>query len=72
MESNEKFTWLHHRVPAVLDTDEDIDKWLKLGTAPNEVLQNLNADCSISWHPVSSRVNNSRDKSLGLNSAVKL
>ncbi|XP_041982588.1 abasic site processing protein HMCES [Aricia agestis] len=63
MESNNTFDWLHHRMPAILDTEEQIDCWLDI--------ENVHADAALAclkpvqalvWHPVSTLVNNAKNK----------
>ncbi|XP_034835790.1 abasic site processing protein HMCES [Maniola hyperantus] len=68
MDSNHTLDWLHHRMPAILDSQEQIEAWLDI--------DNVDADMAISylkpvkllnWHQVSTSVNNSRNKSDNLN-----
>ncbi|KAI5645775.1 SOS response associated peptidase (SRAP) domain-containing protein [Phthorimaea operculella] len=68
MESNSSFNWLHHRVPAILDTQEKIDMWLDCEKVDADMATSfLKPDVIMSWHPVSTLVNNSRNKSADCN-----
>lgn len=64
VDSTDTFKWLHHRMPAVLDGEEEIRQWLDYGEVPWKEAMNLVApkDC-LEWYPVSTVVNNSRNKS---------
>ncbi|XP_030062577.1 abasic site processing protein HMCES isoform X1 [Microcaecilia unicolor] len=54
--------WLHDRMPAILDGDEAIQKWLNFGeVSTQEALQLIHPIENIAFHPVSTRVNNSRN-----------
>lgn len=73
MESGKKFGELHHRVPAILETDQDVEDWLdhsRLGY--KEALANLKNETEITWHPVSKSVNNSRNQEGDLMSPASL
>lgn len=64
-ESDEKFSWLHHRSPAILETQQQIDDWLDFERVRDtkEVTALLRPATMLSWHPVGSLVNNSRNNS---------
>ncbi|CAK1545697.1 unnamed protein product [Leptosia nina] len=73
MESNKTLSWLHHRMPAILDSEEQIDAWLDI--------DNVNVDMALAylkpikileWHPVSTLVNNARNKSADCNKKIRL
>lgn len=51
----ENLAWLHSRMPAVLQTDADIDTWLDPATPVTQALQLLQPCDSLQWHPVSSK-----------------
>ncbi|XP_035452674.2 abasic site processing protein HMCES isoform X1 [Spodoptera frugiperda] len=71
MESNETFDWLHHRMPAILDRDEQIEAWLDIDNVkPDMALGYLKPIKLLSWHPVSTAVNNSRNKSTDCNKKI--
>ncbi|XP_068108804.1 abasic site processing protein HMCES [Hyperolius riggenbachi] len=56
--------FIHDRMPAILDGDEEIQKWLDFGEVPtNEALKLIHPIENITYHPVSSIVNNSRNNS---------
>ncbi|CAB3233523.1 unnamed protein product [Arctia plantaginis] len=64
MESNNILSWLHHRMPAILNTDEQIEAWLDVdNVGPDMALLWLKPVKVLSWHPVSTSVNNSKNKS---------
>lgn len=63
-ESNETLGWLHHRTPAIIETQKQVDDWLDFERVPEkEALELLVPATSIKWHEVSNHVNNSRNKS---------
>lgn len=63
-ESNEKIQWLHSRTPAILETQEQIDKWLDYQKYPEELaLGVIKQPTQIVWHQVSNSVNNGKNKS---------
>ncbi|XP_034231873.1 abasic site processing protein HMCES isoform X2 [Thrips palmi] len=73
MEANATFSWLHHRMPAILNSDEEVMDWIDCGRVPShKALQLLKPVDSLSWHPVSTAVNNSRNKSDVCNKPVDL
>ena len=61
MESSDSFSWLHHRVPAILNTEEEVQKWLDPNIGYEKALANLSNASKFSSHPVSTEVNNSRN-----------
>lgn len=72
-ESNEKFSKIHHRLPAILDTEDDVTAWLDYKrVGANQALNMLKPSESIQWYPVSNLVNNSRNKSSDCNKRVEL
>ncbi|KAG7309201.1 hypothetical protein JYU34_005127 [Plutella xylostella] len=71
MDSNSTLDWLHHRMPAVLDTPEQIEAWLDVDNVnPDLALTYLKPVKMLCWHPVSTAVNNSRYKSEDCNNRV--
>lgn len=53
------------RMPAILDGDEAVKKWLDFSEIPTEAAVHLIQPTeNISFHPVSTIVNNSRNNSL--------
>lgn len=72
-ESNEYLSWLHHRTPAILETEDQVSKWLNYEDFPyEEVLTSvIKHPKNLVWHPVSKIVNNSRNKSEQCNKPEK-
>lgn len=63
-ESNKKFSEIHHRTPAILETDEEVASWLDFRKMGATRALNMLKPCeSIQWYGVSNLVNNSRNKS---------
>ena len=61
----EPLKWLHDRMPAILETDEDVCQWLDHGSVPAlKAFQSLiKPVTSLSWFPVSTLVNSVKNKS---------
>lgn len=71
-ESDDVLSWLHHRTPILLETEEQVNDWLdykRIGA--QEALAQLTPIKLLAWHPVSTRVNNSRYKSEDCNKPHK-
>lgn len=64
-ESDDTLNWLHHRSPAILDSDEAIADWIdfKRVTDTNYLISLLKPAKCLQWHQVSNIVNNARNKS---------
>lgn len=64
-ESNDTLNWLHHRSPAILDSDEAIADWIdfKRVSDTNYLISLLKPAKCLQWHQVSNIVNNARNKS---------
>lgn len=61
-EANKVFSWLHHRTPVFLRTEEEVQSWLNPKEVPlDKALENLRLlnleENTINWHPVSMAVN---------------
>lgn len=55
---------IHNRMPAILDGDEEVRRWLDFGEVKClDALKLLESKSSLTFHPVSSLVNNSRNNS---------
>lgn len=55
---------IHDRMPAVLDGEEEVRKWLDFGEIKSlDALKLLQSKNTLTFHPVSSLVNNSRNNS---------
>lgn len=53
---------IHHRMPAILDGEEAVTRWLDFGDVPTqEALKLIRPTENITFHPVSPVVNNSRN-----------
>ncbi|ESP05041.1 hypothetical protein LOTGIDRAFT_211838 [Lottia gigantea] len=64
VDSSPAMAWIHHRMPAILSTDEEINEWLDFGNVPlKKACKLIRPTESVTMHPVSSIVNNSRNKS---------
>nr|XP_033781645.1 abasic site processing protein HMCES [Geotrypetes seraphini]XP_033781647.1 abasic site processing protein HMCES [Geotrypetes seraphini] len=65
--------WLHDRMPAILDGDEAIQKWLNFGeVSTQEALQLIHPIENIAFHPVATIVNNSRNNTPECIEPIKL
>ncbi|XP_055638418.1 abasic site processing protein HMCES [Toxorhynchites rutilus septentrionalis] len=63
-ESNKKFSEIHHRIPAILESEDEVTAWLDFRRVnANRALKILKPSELIQWYPVSNLVNNSRNKS---------
>lgn len=64
VESSPAMTKVHHRMPALLLNDKEVQEWLDSENVPLEkAVKNIRATEEIQMHPVSDIVNNSRNKS---------
>ncbi|XP_052228065.1 abasic site processing protein HMCES-like isoform X1 [Dreissena polymorpha] len=64
VESSAAMSWIHHRMPAILANDDEIEQWLNFGDVPMiKAAKLIRAVSCIDSHPVSSVVNNSRHNS---------
>lgn len=71
-ESDDHFNWLHHRTPAILETEKQISDWLDFEKVPfADALKLIKHPKMIVWHRVSNYVNNSRNKSYECNKPVE-
>lgn len=62
MDSCPSFSWIHERMPAVLETEDEINQWLDFtNLSPQEALLKLKPSTALASHPVSSDVNSSRN-----------
>ncbi|GBP38894.1 Embryonic stem cell-specific 5-hydroxymethylcytosine-binding protein [Eumeta japonica] len=73
MDSNSTMNWLHHRMPAILESQEQVEAWLDIKNVnPEMALSYLRPVTILAWHPVSTDVNNSKNKSTSCNKRIKL
>lgn len=64
LDSSSAVSWIHERMPAILDGDEAIDNWLNFGeVTTEEALELLVSVKNLQCHPVSTIVGNSRNNS---------
>ncbi|XP_029649026.1 abasic site processing protein HMCES [Octopus sinensis] len=55
---------IHHRMPAILSTEEDVEQWLDFGAVPiKDAVKLIKPQECIHLYPVSTVVNNSRNNS---------
>ncbi|PSN35558.1 Embryonic stem cell-specific 5-hydroxymethylcytosine-binding protein [Blattella germanica] len=72
MESNDTFSWLHHRMPAILQGDQ-IEDWLDVQRiTAKQAYAMIHPIKLLTWHPVNTMVNNSRNKDPVCNKPVNL
>ena len=73
MESSSAVSWIHERMPAILDSEEDVANWLDSHNIPvQKALSNLKASVNLTVHPVSTAVNNIRNQDPHLSQAIDL
>jgi SOS response associated peptidase (SRAP) len=61
-ESDKNFNWLHHRSPAILENEQQIQNWLDFENVP-DALDIITPPKNIVWHQVSNYVNSWRNQS---------
>ncbi|KAM5127213.1 abasic site processing protein HMCES [Mantella aurantiaca] len=62
VEASKAMNWIHDRMPALLDGEEEIGKWLDFGdVSAKEAIKLIHPIENITYHPVSTVVNNSRN-----------
>lgn len=72
-ESTEIMSWLHHRMPAILETEEQVNTWLDFKDVTDEqALRTLRPCTQLQWHRVSNIVNNSRNKTDQCNKPIEM
>lgn len=65
--------WVHERMPAILDGEEAVHKWLDYGEVPvSEAIKLIHPTECIALYPVSTLVNNSRNDGLECIKPIKL
>lgn len=64
-ESDKSLAWLHHRSPAILETEQQVADWLdfKRVTDKKKLIELLKPATDLKWHRVSNVVNNAKNKS---------
>ena len=62
VDASEDVSFIHHRMPAILDGDEAIEKWLDFAEVPTrEAMKLIRPAENIAFHPVSTFVNSVRN-----------
>ncbi|XP_069353803.1 abasic site processing protein HMCES isoform X4 [Eulemur rufifrons] len=62
VDSCKRLSDIHHRMPAILDGEEAVSKWLDFGqVSAQEAMKLIHPTDNIAFHPVSPVVNNSRN-----------
>lgn len=72
VEPNESMSWLHNRMPAILSTALMVQDWLDTEhISSSNAIKALTSASNLSWHPVSTVVNNSRNKDPNCNKSLR-
>lgn len=65
-ESSSKMSWLHLRMPAIIETEEQLQVWLDCKKFDaNQALQCLSHFEHVVWYPVSMTINSTSNKDIG-------
>lgn len=74
-DSNKVLSWLHHRMPVCLNSEEECRTWLNKELPTDAAIQKLNnivlEEKTLSWHPVSTVVNNVLHKTADCKKEIK-
>ncbi|KAH8312392.1 hypothetical protein KR044_010481, partial [Drosophila immigrans] len=63
-ESSKIMNWMHYRMPAILETEQQMNDWLHFKhVSDSQALAALRPATALQWHRVGKLVNNSRNKS---------
>ncbi|ALC47109.1 CG11986 [Drosophila busckii] len=72
-ESSKIMSWMHYRMPGILETEQQMNDWLDFGRVSDvQALAALRPATALQWHRVSKLVNNSRNKSVECNKPMEL
>ncbi|XP_017071830.1 abasic site processing protein HMCES [Drosophila eugracilis] len=72
-QSSKIMSWMHYRMPAILETEQQMNDWLDFKRASDaEALATLRPATELQWYRVSKLVNNSRNKSEECNKPIEL
>lgn len=72
-ESSKIMSWMHYRMPAILETEQQMNDWLDFKhKSDTQALSALRPATSLQWHRVTKLVNNSRNKSEECNKPMEL
>ncbi|XP_014663165.1 PREDICTED: embryonic stem cell-specific 5-hydroxymethylcytosine-binding protein-like isoform X2 [Priapulus caudatus] len=65
VDSPPRFRNIHHRIPAILSSEEEVEAWLDFSSVPASKAAGLcrSTDEMLAWHRVTTVVNNSRNNS---------
>lgn len=73
MESSPKVNWIHERMPAILETEDEVRNWLDSAhVSSQKALSNLKPSTNVCIYPVSTQVNNVRNQDTSLNRPIDL
>ncbi|XP_058668713.1 abasic site processing protein HMCES [Ammospiza caudacuta] len=73
VDASKDVSFIHHRMPAILDGDEAIRKWLDFAEVPTqEAIKLIQPTENIVFHPVSTFVNNIRNNTPECVAAIEL
>ena len=62
--ASDNLSWIHERMPAILETEDDVCQWLEQDDIPaSTAFQLLKSVTCLSWFPVSTLVNSIKNKS---------
>ena len=63
VDSHENFSCIHHRMPAILESDEEINSWLDYrNVSLDEAVKLIKSKPCLTWYPVDRYVSNSRNQ----------
>ncbi|XP_030374739.1 abasic site processing protein HMCES [Scaptodrosophila lebanonensis] len=72
-ESSKIMSWMHYRMPAILETEQQVSDWLDFKrVSDKQALATLRPATALQWHRVTKLVNNSRNKSSECNKPIEL
>ncbi|KAK2710440.1 abasic site processing protein HMCES-like isoform X2 [Artemia franciscana] len=73
MESNPLVSWIHERMPAILESDEQVQTWLDyVNIDESDALSSLIPPSNLYIHPVSPLVNSVKNQDPSLNREIEL
>ncbi|EDV93549.1 abasic site processing protein HMCES [Drosophila grimshawi] len=71
-ESSKIMSWMHYRMPAILETEQQMNDWLDFKrVSDSQALAALRPATALEWHRVTKLVNNSRNKSEACNKPLE-
>lgn len=73
MDASPAFAFIHERMPAVLETEEDVNNWLDSAHVPAEkAISKLKASTNLPFHPVSPDVGSVKNQERSLTRPIDL